>query len=340
MSGTYSMKIIDFSYEVVNSKLKSPYSLSYKKLYSYESVITRTTLQNGDEILGEVTPLVGYTDETIESISSDLREYKNIIVGKSLLDVLDNFKESIEPQKAFSISSFLPSLEYYHQFGSSNKITINRGDLVYAFDCVNLSIEEIDSQLAKISQLGYNTLKIKVGKDIDRELLMIEKLSKSNLDSIKIRFDANSGYNYEESSIFLERSSIMIPNHIEYLEQPLCRSCWDEMKKLIELNYSTPIMIDESIYSIVDIQRSHDIGAKYIKLKLCKYGSLHDLQKALDFSLSLGLKVIFGNGVATDISNLIELDFYLRNRDKIYGATESVGFSKIDSVLKNTIVII
>ena len=107
------------------------------------------------------------------------------------------------------------------------------------------------------------------------------------------------------------------------------RKSWDELEKLLALKFIIPIMIDESIYSLVDIKKAYDIGAKFIKIKLCKYGSLYHLHEALDYAKSLGLNVVFGNGVATDISNYYEMLFYLNNKDKIYGATEGVGFLKL-----------
>ena len=106
------------------------------------------------------------------------------------------------------------------------------------------------------------------------------------------------------------------------------------MQKIIQYKFPVPIMIDESIYGLEDIKKAKEIGAKYIKLKLCKFGGLKILEAALDYAKTLGLHVVFGNGVATDIANYYELNFYKKNKNKIFGATESVGFQKIKKSLK------
>ncbi len=38
--------------------------------------------------------------------------------------------------------------------------------------------------------------------------------------------------------------------------------------------------------------------------------------------------MVFGNGVATDVVNLVELDLFARHGDLFAGASESVGFAK------------
>ncbi len=328
------MKIIDFSYEVISTKLNSSYNLSYIKLFEYESIVTKITLESGKILWGEVTPLTGYTEETIPSIILDINSFRNKILFKDSIAALTNLRKINDTDKVFSLSSILPSLEYYEEYKIYSKLVLNKKDFIFAYDCINLSIKEIQESLDAILLDGYDTVKIKIGKDIDKELLLIDKLSKINLQHLKIRFDANCGYNYGDSCLFLKKASKLLSNNVQYLEQPLCRECWKEMSLLIKSNFKIPIMIDESIYTIDDIKKSYDIGAKYIKLKLCKYGSLLKLQEALDYSKSLDLNVIFGNGVATDISNFYELKFYFKNKNKIFGAVESVGFLKIKNNLK------
>ena len=331
------MEIIDFKYKCVVAKLKSPYDLSYKKLTEYESIISEITFENGETVFGEVTPLVGYTEETVESIISDMDSLKERIINQDSRNVIDELVKLNDKNKVFTLSGILPPIEYYTSLDVNESLSIDKKDLIYAFDCIDKNQEEIQESIDNILSEGYDTVKIKVGKDIEKELSMIDSLAKVDLKSLKIRFDANCGYTYDDSCLFLDKVSYSIYNNVQYLEQPMCRKCWKEMSLLNDHGFLIPIMIDESIYCIDDIQKAYDIGAKYIKLKLCKFGSITKLQEALDFAKSLGLLVIFGNGVATDISNFYELKFYLKNKSKIFGAVESVGFLKIINNLKFSI---
>jgi L-alanine-DL-glutamate epimerase-like enolase superfamily enzyme len=63
-----------------------------------------------------------------------------------------------------------------------------------------------------------------------------------------------------------------------------------------------PLMLDEAITGEEDLDRTIETGcAKAVKFKLMKAGSLTHLEKLIEKALDAGLKVILGNGVATDI---------------------------------------
>jgi L-Ala-D/L-Glu epimerase len=327
------MIILDVLSSVKLVKLQDSYNLSYGVLDAYESVIVTIKLDNNLELLGEVTPLAGYTDETLNDVLKELEEAKALIVGMSIEPALKKLYEKVNKFNSFALSAIIPPLEdYYDRRGRLPvKNLLSNNNLVYALKSEQ-EHHVVKDEIMSLIEADYDTVKIKVGKSLNRELALINFLSKIDLGNIKIRFDANGGYSFGEAKIILNALS-KINNNVEYLEQPLCRECWDGMEKLIKEENITPIMIDESIYTLSDIRRSHDIGAKFIKIKLCKYGSLYHLQQALDYANSLGLLVVFGNGVATDIANYYEMNFYLRNKDKIYGATEGVGFLKIKNYL-------
>lgn len=327
------MKIVDINYYIEHVKLKESYMLSYKTLDSYDVVVTEIILDN-KTIYGEVTPLEGYTDETIEDILKEFDRIKPLVIGKNVENSLKILYDEINEFNSFALSALVPPIEnyLYNYEDLYSNVLLDRKDLIYALK-IEQDKNDILNEIKQIIINGYITIKIKVGKCLKNELELVELLAKFNLENLKIRFDANGGYTFSEADIFLKSLS-KISNNVEYLEQPLCRKCWIELEALINIGHDIPIMIDESIYSLKDIKKSYDIGAKFIKIKLCKYGSLYHLQKALDYAKSLGLNVVFGNGVSTDIANYYELSFYSKNKPKIYGATESVGFLKTQKYLK------
>ena len=95
-------------------------------------------------------------------------------------------------------------------------------------------------------------------------------------------------------------------------------------------------MLDESIYTVNDVNRAAQVGCQWIKLKLCKQGGIDELLQLAKHAKSIGLKVVIGNGVATDVSNLLELWVYDRYRHLFDGASESNGFAKLQQPLVHT----
>ncbi|WP_419765640.1 MAG: enolase C-terminal domain-like protein [Arcobacter sp.] len=325
------MKIIDIHFNVKRIPLIESYNLSYKTLNYYDSIVVEIVIGN-DKLLGEVTPLVGYTDETIEDVLKELSAVREKIINEELSFALSVLKKRVNQNNSFALSSLIPQIERQIDIDLVfNKLELGNSELVYSLKIEN-EFDNLQEIINSIVDKGYNTVKIKVGKDILREIKFVKKLKTINLKNLHIRFDANGGFSYEQSCDFL-RALECISTNTDYLEQPVCRSGWEDLEKLVKEKFKVPIMIDESIYTLSDIRKSYDIGAKFVKIKLCKYGSLQHLQEALDYAISLDLKVVFGNGVATDISNYYEIEFYQRNKDKIFGAIESVGFMKIKNKL-------
>lgn len=332
------LKVKNLTFKIEKISLKEPYKLSYKTLDYYETVIISIVLSDDTVLNGEVTPLAGYTDETIDDVVNEIIRIKKKILGKEIKPALELLYNEVNAKNSFALSGIIPPLEVHLDNNQKvlDNIVVHKKDLIYALKSEQ-DAEKLNKEISQLIQDGYSTVKIKVGKSLTEELKLIQSLASLELKDLKIRFDANGGFNFEEAKTFLIALEA-ISNNVEYLEQPLCRKCWSELENLISLKYKIPIMIDESIYTLEDIKKSYDMGAKFIKIKLCKYGSLYHLQQALDYAKSLDLHVVFGNGVATDISNYYEMFFYLKNKDKIHGATEGVGFLKLKNFEKYNLV--
>jgi L-alanine-DL-glutamate epimerase-like enolase superfamily enzyme len=121
----------------------------------------------------------------------------------------------------------------------------------------------------------------------------------------------------------------------ELVEQPLPAVAWDEMKTLAAAS-RVPLMLDESIQRREDAERARETGCAWIKLKLCKQGGSLELIDLAEYARHVGLDVILGNGVATDIVNVLELDVCRRRPDLFRRASESNGFAKLRAPVRYT----
>lgn len=326
------MMIKSITCESVSSRLKENYNLSYQSIDTLNSVVVTIVLENNIQLLGEVTPLVGYNDENVEKVLSQLNDAIKSIKNICISDAIAKLEKIITAKNAFALSALIPPLENYLEQETLNSFQYRTSDFIYSLDYNNIKELSLAKELNIIKEKGFSTIKVKFGKELNKELKFIEDLSKLNLEGLVFRFDANGGYNFKESVLVLKKL-LKIATYVEYLEQPVCKSCWDDMNELFILNMHINIMIDESIFTKEDIKKSYEIGAKYIKIKLCKFGSLKALKDALDYAYDLGLKIVFGNGVATDIANYFEILFFMQNKTKIYGAIESVGFLKTQNFI-------
>ena len=121
------------------------------------------------------------------------------------------------------------------------------------------------------------------------------------------------------------------------LEQTCAAGDWDAAQSVAEVS-PVPLMLDESIYDIADIDKAADLGvASYIKFKLMKAGGLTRLASVLAYIRDRGMEPVLGNGVACDVGGWMEACMVPGH---ITNAGEMNGFLKTsDSLLRNPMIV-
>jgi L-alanine-DL-glutamate epimerase-like enolase superfamily enzyme len=169
---------------------------------------------------------------------------------------------------------------------------------------------------------GYDTFKVKVGFDADKDLERVGTIQRIVAGRARIRLDANQGFNENDACRF---AAGLDPEGIELLEQTCAAGDWDAAKAVAAVS-TVPLMLDESIYDLDDVDRAAELGcASFIKFKLMKAGGLAKLAAALAHIRALGMTPVLGNGVACDLGCWMEACVAARGIDN---AGEMNGFLK------------
>jgi L-Ala-D/L-Glu epimerase len=115
----------------------------------------------------------------------------------------------------------------------------------------------------------------------------------------RLRLDANAGWTFEQAISFLERFQRY---DLELVEQPLAK---DQIEAMGRLQAFTPIPIvaDESVQSLSDIEALARAGVRGVNLKLMKLGGLSAGLACLLRARQLGLQVMLGCMVETSIGS-------------------------------------
>ena len=142
-----------------------------------------------------------------------------------------------------------------------------------------------------------------------------------------IRLDANRGFGRDDGCRF---AGALDPDGIELFEQPCASRDWDANAAVAAVS-SVPVMLDESIYGVADIERAAGIpGVGLVKLKLKKLGGLDLLKRGLERVRALGMTPVLGDGVSSEIGCWMEACVA---RSTIDNAGEFNGFLKPKSRL-------
>jgi L-alanine-DL-glutamate epimerase-like enolase superfamily enzyme len=118
-----------------------------------------------------------------------------------------------------------------------------------------------------------------------------------------MRIDANRAYVEADVSRF---ASSLDPSGIELFEQPCHSDDWGANANVAKVS-TVPIMLDEPICGLDDIERAADIpNVGFCKLKLKRFGSLDALKQALERVRELGMEPVLGDGISSELQCWME----------------------------------
>ena len=300
--------------------LIKPYKLSYNTFHSFEPIIIRMIDNNGKEGWGEQHISPGSSNETRDGGWTFARILAKLIIKKPLNEA----KQIISSLSHFSkvaASAMITSIEMME----SNKILENKGTVkLKLLTAFNAEKEfEIKDELDQLIDNGFNTIKVKVGKDVKADLKKINRIQTHLNGRATLRIDANRGYTKIDGCNFVRE---LEPNYIELFEQPCHSEDWEANAAVAKIS-KVPIMLDEPICDLKDIKRASQIpGVGLCKLKLKRFTSIQNLYDSIKYAHSLGLKIVLGDGLGSEINCWMEAKIA---NDLIDNAGEYNGFLKV-----------
>jgi L-Ala-D/L-Glu epimerase len=275
--------------------LSTPYHLSFGDVHHFDTVLVRLVDGEGREGLGDATVLTGYTDETIDGTWQLACELANRLGGSSVPDL----RAAMAPLVArapFLASAFASAADMLE---GAAVLRPPRDRLVPVLGTINdTEPAAMRAQIDRLCQQGYRTLKIKVGTDHAADAVRIRGALEHVAGRALLRVDANQGFSPPDAIAFAHA----VPREgIELFEQPCKAGDWESHLK-VAANCPLPLMLDESIYDEVDIDRAAATGsARFVKVKLMKFISLDRLARAIERIRFHEIEPVLGNGVASDI---------------------------------------
>ena len=159
--------------------------------------------------------------------------------------------------------------------------------------------KEIEAWLAQ----GFRTFKVKVGKDVASDLARVKIIQNAVGNRATLRLDANRAFDRDNGMRF---ASALDPAGIELFEQPCDSDDWDANAAVAAVS-TVPLMLDEPICSLADIERAAGIkGVRLCKLKLKRFGSLDRLHEGLTRVRACGMEPVLGDGLGSEVQSWLE----------------------------------
>ena len=288
--------------------LTKPFKTALRTVTTAYSVYVTIVTSDGLVGYGEAPPTHVITGESMDSIRYAINEViapqligLNILQSEQVFQKLNTALVRNTSAKAAVDMAIHDILARYaglplYQFLGGYRDTIETDFTV----SVNDPAEMADDAEQYIKD-GFKVLKVKVGiGDIKDDIERIHAIRKRVGMTPKLRLDANQGWNAKEAvkAISLMEDAGL---SIEFVEQPV--PAWDlEGLKYVTDNTYTPIMADESVFSVQDAKQVLKIrAADLINIKLMKSGGIYHGKKINALAEANGVGCMVGSMIETKL---------------------------------------
>ncbi len=302
------MKITDIELGMLRVPLKTPFKTALRTVDTVEDVVVMIRTDTGHTGYGEAAATAVITGDTHGSIIEAIRHFiKPRLVGQDVANlnrlcalVQSSMERNSSAKAAVEIALYdlwaqLHDAPLYQMLGG--------GDPVITTD-ITISVDYIDKMVAdSLSALdrGFESLKIKVGKDIGLDIERVKAIHAAVQGRALLRLDANQGWTAKQAVQAiraLEEAGVVL----ELLEQPVKAADIAGLKYVTD-RVNTPVMADESVFNpsqVIDLiqQRAADI----VNIKLMKTGGLSNAIRIADIAAIHGVPCMIGCMIESSIS--------------------------------------
>jgi L-Ala-D/L-Glu epimerase len=274
-----------------------PFRIATGTMYHAQNMFIRIQTDQGLTGVGECSAFPMIVGETQNTCYEMAKEFARLWKSKNPLDRADRLQEledftafNATAKSAFDMALYdlaaqHAGLPLYSYLQGSKKIL--ETDLTIGID----EPEKMAATALDFKNKGVRIIKIKLGKDGKTDLLRVQQIREAVGPSLKLRLDANQGWDFETSKNILEKMGSL---DIEFCEQPM-RQYNDRLLPLLRQNSPIKIMADESVFNHHDAQRLIDAKAcDFINIKFSKSGGMAEAIKIDEICAAQGIGCMMG----------------------------------------------
>jgi o-succinylbenzoate synthase len=302
------MKITDIRFNMLRVPLKTPFKTALRTVDSIEDVIVQVHTDTGHVGYGEAPATAVITGDTHGSIVEAIKKYIGPrIMGEEIAN-LNRITQLIQGSlEKNSSAKAAVEIAIYDLFGQLYNAPLYKmlggGDPVITTD-ITISVDYIDKMVAdsiNAVERGFESLKIKVGKDIGVDIERVKAIYAAVEGRALMRLDANQGWTAKQA-VFALQTLEDAGVRLELVEQPVKAQDLEGMKFVTE-RVHTPIMADESVFGpteVIELIRMR--AADIINIKLMKTGGLSNAIHIADICGMYEMECMIGCMVETSVS--------------------------------------
>lgn len=302
------MKITEIRFGMLRVPLKTSFKTALRTVDQVEDIIVQVHTDTGHVGWGGAPATAVITGDTLGSIVEAIRRYiAPRLVGEDVANlnritrIVQNAMEKNSSAKA-AVEIAVHDL-FGQLYGAPLYKMLGGGDPVITTD-ITISVDTIDKMVAdSIAAVdrGYDSLKIKVGKDIGVDIERIRAIYAAVENRALLRLDANQGWTAKQA-VYAIQALEDAGVRLELVEQPVKAQDLDGLRYVTE-RVHTPVMADESVFGpaeVIELIRMR--AADIINIKLMKTGGISNAVRIADIAAMHEVECMIGCMLESGVS--------------------------------------
>ncbi|MFM2360769.1 MAG: hypothetical protein RLY16_2762 [Bacteroidota bacterium] len=293
------MKIVEIRAWLEALPLTKPYTIAYKTITSTEIVFFEVVLDNGMRGLGSANPFEEVVGETpLQTLQNLQQPFFQNLVGRDIRHFNQIIDETIQQYPIYPGTVAALDIAMHDAFCQyidvsvvnylGRKIEVLPTSITIGIKPTQEMLEEAAANYAA----GFKVMKIKTGNAVEEDIERVIKLHEKFGNQIRLRVDANQGYDIPALQKFIQAT-----NHIqlELIEQPL-PSGKDTLLQTLSEQERKLLAADESLkdaYSALALAQA-PIPYGIFNIKLMKCGGITGAKNIAKIAELSGIQLFWG----------------------------------------------
>ncbi len=294
------MKIVKIETGEVSIPLITPFKTAERTVTQANDIIVRIISESGKSGFGEAPPTAVITGDTRGSIRCAVEEFITpALIGMDIEDIDGIARKLRRCIVGNSSARAAVDMAVYDLWakeigqplyrllgGNSNMLETN----------LTISVNPVDEMVAdslKAVQRGFRRLKLKVGKEGEKDVERIKAIRDAVGPEIRLLIDTNQGWN-TKTALRIIRLLEKYDLDIDLIEQPVPAADFAGMQACTAVS-SIPILADESVFTPADaVSVIEGRAADIINIKLMKCGGIYEALKICGIAESYNVECMVG----------------------------------------------
>ncbi|CAA9420938.1 MAG: O-succinylbenzoate synthase [uncultured Rubrobacteraceae bacterium] len=298
--------IADFDLYRYDLAFAEPVTLKGATLNRREGTLIRLIANDGSEGWGEAAPLPGFSPESLDDATEQLRTIASSLVNRELPEnvLIPDENSFPELSRLAASARFGLELALLNLAATSRGLTLPEGlsDLpertISTNGLLSGSMEKVLADARSMKNDGYRAVKLKVGRrKVSEDVEVVRRVGEILGDGVSLRLDANRAWKFDGALGFARGISGV---RVAYVEEPLA-----EPGRLPELarEWSLPVALDESLVGMGPEGLERHPYARAVVLKPTLLGGISRALRLAERAEALGMASVvsssYEGGVGT-----------------------------------------